>query len=499
MFSPITARRRLVAAAVAAFISTAAPAHAGDVSGATKKDLKAGQPEVRRSAAKRAAEEAAGAAVPYLLPLAANDKDSGVRDTAFTELSRLKTGEAVTNLVEKGIASKDAGIRRIASEILGVIEAPGVDVALIPLLDDKDREVRVAAVYAAGLVKAATTRPRLVELVELDKDPLVRSVAVESIGRIGGADVAALLDGFMNSSSESVQISALHQYWWHDKARGAQVTAEVLARPDLRADGPLRPLLVQAVEEALKYRAKPCLPRLVELLTHPRARMRDMAHRALQEITGLSIANIPSDWMDWWQQQGATYEVPKQGGAAAPGAQRSQVRFYGIPIVSDRIVFVIDYSGSMNEPGKDGKPKIDGARAALAEVLNALPDATEFNLIAFSTEPRLWRGELQKKSKQNVADAIKFVQSTSVGGWTNVYDSLARGIEMQSVDTVVLLSDGAPSVGRYEFFSRIRHHIRLLNRTRKVAVSSIALQTSDDAKRFLRELAKDTGGDYVER
>lgn len=495
--TPSTFRRFPILAAIA----LAAPcfAIAGEPSAGTKKDLRAGEADVRRNAAKRAAEEAGGGAVPFLLPLAANDKDSGVRDAAFTEMTRLKTEEAVKNLVEKGVSSRDAAIRRIAAEVLGVIEAPGVDTALVPLLDDKDRAVRIAAAYAAGLVKAASAKPRLIELVELDKDPLVRSVAVESIGRIGGADVTNLLDTFMNSASESVQISALHQYWWHDKRRGAERTAEVLARPDLRADGPLRPLLVQAVEEALKYRAKPCLPRLVELLTHPRARMRDMAHQTLQEITGLSIPNIPSDWMDWWQQQGAKYEVPEKGKGASVGAQRSQVRFYGIPIVSDRIVFVIDYSGSMNSSGKDGKPKIDQARAALAEVLNALPDGTEFNLIAFSTEPRTWRPELQKKNKQTVADAIKFAQSTSVGGWTNVYDSLVRGLEMQSVDTVVLLSDGAPSVGEYEFFSRIRHHVRLLNRTRKVAVSSIALETSDDAKRFLKELAKDTGGDYVER
>lgn len=475
------------------------PAIAKDLSAELKKDLKAGQPEVRKGAVRRAGDEAGGDAVPYLLPVAANDRDSGVRDIAFTEMTKLKTEDAVKHLVEKGLKAKDPAVRRIAAEVLGVIEAPGVDVALLSLLEDKDRETRIAAAYSAGLVKAASLREKLIELVSIDKDPLVRSVAVESIGRLGGADTLLLLDKFMESSSEAVQIAALRQYWWTDKARGAEVTANVLARSDLRADGPLRPLLVQAIEEVSRYRARPCLPRLVELLAHPRARARDMAWQTLQEITGLSIPNNPSDWMDWWQQQGAQYEVPKKGGTPASGAQRSQVRFYGIPIVSDRIVFVIDYSGSMNGVGKEGTTKIDSARAALAEVLNALPDGTEFNVIAFSTEPRSWRPELQKKSKQTVADAIRFAQATSVAGWTNVYDSLARGLEMQNVDTIVLLSDGAPSIGQYQYFSRIRHHIRLLNRTRKVAVSSIALETSDDAKKFLKELAKDTGGEYVER
>jgi HEAT repeat protein len=487
-------------AGAVAFVGLAVQAaHADQVSAEAKKGLRGGTPEERQAAVRRAVEEGAADAVPLVLPLAANDKDGGVRDVAFTELTKIKTEAAAKHLVEKGLKSRDESMRRIAAEILGVIEAPGVDAALIPLLEDSDRGVRIAAAHTAGFVKAAATREKLIALVDADKDPLVRSVAVESVGRIGGSDVVELLNRWLQSPSESVQVSALHQFWWHDKVRGAEATAEVLGMKELREDGALRPLLVQAIEEAVRYRSKPCLPRLVELLTHPRARARDMAYQSLLEITGLEIPNIPADWLDWWQRQGGRFEIPQKGGSKQQVAQRSQVRFYGIPIVSDRLVFVVDYSGSMNSTGKDGASKIANARKALAEVLNGLPDGTEFNVIAFSTEPRSWRADLQKKNKQNVGDALDFVNRTDVGGWTNVYDSLARAIAMQSVDTVVLLSDGAPSVGEYEYFSRIRHHVRLLNRTRKVAVSAVALETNDDAKRFLKELAKDTGGEFVER
>ena len=66
----------------------------------------------------------------------------------------------------------------------------------------------------------------------------------------------------------------------------------------------------------------------------------------------------------------------------------------------------------------------------------------------------------------------------------------------------IAVADRVPLIMMLEgagFLERIRHHVRLLNRLRKIAVSSVALKTSDDAKRFLRELAKESGGEFVER
>lgn len=471
----------------------------GDIPVAAKNGLRDASDSTRSQSVAEVLRTGGAQGIPLVLPLAVKDKSAYVRDSTFTELSKLKTGDAVAALVAKGVKSPDAGVRRVALEVLGFMEAPGVEEALVEPLADKDPKVRAAAAATAGFVKAKSLRDALIKRVETDNDLLTRSYAIEAVSRIGGEDTVAHLDRWVRNANESIQLTALHQFWWHDKERGAARTAEFLADPKLREDGTTRPLLIQAIEEAVKYRAKSTLPELVGLLSHPRARIRDAAYGALSEITGLEIPNSPQDWQDWWKYNGEKYEVPAKPERGAQKPARSMVNFYGIPIVSDRIIFVIDYSGSMNSGGRDGKLKIDSAREALAEVLNALPEKTEFNIIAFSTEPRAWRDTLQAKSKSTVEDALDFARKTQVRGSTNFFDALEQAMNMNEADSIVMLSDGAPSAGAYIFFSRIRHQVRALNRMRKVAVSAIALETTADANRFLSELAKDTGGEFVER
>ncbi len=429
-------------------------------------------------------------------------------------MTRDRSSAVVAELVKRGLGSHDSNLRRVAADALADLEPPGVDIELLPALSDPAAATRAAAACACGFVKARSTRDRLVELVDTDPDPLVRSVAAESVGRLGGPDAVALLDRFMQSPREEVQVAALSRYFEIDPVRGAAVTAEVLSRRDLRADLPLRPLLVQAIEEATRYATKPCVPRLVELLAHPRARARDMAWQALREITGLEIPNQATDWMQWWSMHGRDFVSPRAplpansakpipGGAAnasrATSGMRSEAQFYGIPIVSDRVVFVIDHSGSMREPGPDGRSKIDGARAALAQVLNALPDGTEFGIIAFSDEPHVESAPLRKRSSASVAAAMESLSSIRAEGSTNLYDSLVKAIDVDGADTVVLLTDGEPSSGAVRLYPRIKACLQSKNRLRRVAISTIGLGTSPASNRFLRDLARLTGGDFVER
>ena len=215
------------------------------------------------------------------------------------------------------------------------------------------------------------------------------------------------------------------------------------------------------------------------------------------DSTGNIITNLAPPYCEDLRYWGA---IKEKLGKQTVGIDKFTVREFGdkdsIPY---NVMLTIDYSGSMNSGGRDGKLKIDSAREALAEVLNALPEKTEFNIIAFSTEPRAWRDTLQAKSKSTVEDALDFARKTQVRGSTNFFDALEQAMNMNEADSIVMLSDGAPSAGAYIFFSRIRHQVRALNRMRKVAVSAIALETTADANRFLSELAKDTGGEFVER
>ncbi len=470
-----------------------------------KKKLKAGLADVRREGAKEAARTASSEAVRLLIPLAAADRDGDVRDVAFTELQKQAAPVVIEAIVEFGIGSKKPMERAIAAELLGAMRADAAEIAgaaLVEALADRDREVRLAAAEAVGLVKVASAGEPLRRLVADGDDPLLRVIAVESLSRIGGDDVTDALSGLCSDANDAVAAQALESLAFHDRAAAAAAAAGALRR---QVDDPaLRAATLAGIEVARVVRRPEPIPALIALLEHPRGRVVDLVFSVLREVTAMELPDDPKSWKEWWEHYGDGFEVPATRSAqpAQPGdptGRRSRVRFYGTPIVSDRVVFVIDFSGSMRDPDASGRPKIDGARDALREALEAMPEAATFNVVAFGDEPRSWKDALVPVNAKNVDDAIKFLKGAGPKGYTNLYDALEVALADPDADTIVLLSDGAPSIGKYEYFSRIRHHVGRMNRLRRVAISAVALQPTDHARSFLERLAKETGGSYSER
>ena len=107
------------------------------------------------------------------------------------------------------------------------------------------------------------------------------------------------------------------------------------------------------------------------------------------------------------------------------------------------LVFVLDVSGSMS-----GK-KIRQAKAALKYCLQHLGPRDRFNLIAFSTESRAFRPDLQSADK--VPAALRFLDSLEARGGTNIHDALLQALHWKpSQDrfaALVFLTDGRPTVG----------------------------------------------------
>ena len=63
------------------------------------------------------------------------------------------------------------------------------------------------------------------------------------------------------------------------------------------------------------------------------------------------------------------------------------------------------------------------------------------------------------------------------------------------MDTIVLLTDGQPSVGEVTDTQEIRSRIERMNRTRKVLIHCVSVGRKS---RFLRLLAEENGGIYTE-
>ena len=65
-------------------------------------------------------------------------------------------------------------------------------------------------------------------------------------------------------------------------------------------------------------------------------------------------------------------------------------------------------------------------------------------------------------------------------------------------DTIYLVSDGQPTVGKFTEGALILEYIALWNKRRKVKVHAIGVGDGHDLN-FLRSLAESHGGEYVPR
>lgn len=161
------------------------------------------------------------------------------------------------------------------------------------------------------------------------------------------------------------------------------------------------------------------------------------------------------------------------GGCRAGARGRRSGTFFGKPIATKEVIFVIDRSGSMAWPtmrfgrykqGKyfpNKKRKIDLAREELIGAIESVPNGTKVACICFST------GEMQVWPRSGKPAAMRTVSRMSAVSWakmmllpetarggTNTGDAMAQALKMasppvagqtKSATGVYLLTDGAPT------------------------------------------------------
>ncbi|TKJ29014.1 trypsin [bacterium (candidate division B38) B3_B38] len=110
------------------------------------------------------------------------------------------------------------------------------------------------------------------------------------------------------------------------------------------------------------------------------------------------------------------------------------------------VVFVLDSSGSMQDDNK-----IVQAIKALKFGVGGLNRDDRFNIIHFSTEPRLMAEALVPADEVNKRKATKFIEAIEAKGGTNINDTLLKAIglfsENRRPQILVFLTDGRPTVG----------------------------------------------------
>jgi hypothetical protein len=428
--------------------------------------------------------------------------------------------DAVLSAVADGVAHADRAMLEVAGE-LG--QGPGLLWARKQGVRDENPSLRLAAVRVLraggdaadlGALRAATG----------DADALVAVEAVEAVGVRGDDESVELLERLFTRAPGPVAAAALRALYaraggdadavqramgaatahqtWEARAAGLDLLASAGAEQAFPVilgafDDKVWQVRAAAYRAAASVRTRRAVESLITRIGDERGAARTFLADALVDLTGVDHGDAADGWQKWWGIVGASFEVPKRiakKAGDAPERPRTVASYYGIPLRTDSMVFIIDLSGSMTAKVGD-KTKLRAAQDQLVGVLEKLQPTQKFGLIGFGTEVGAWEPALVPASPKNVEQAVEWVERLAIRGATNIYDSLELALGFEGVESIFLLSDGGPSAGRFVAMDQIRTAIRVQNRDRRIRINTILIGGSAREQDFMRKLAGENDGE----
>jgi len=401
--------------------------------------------------------------------------------------------------------------RRVLVEFLGAAgrkrPSEAVVQVLLESLEHPDPSVRAEAAGSLGGLVDAGNLMRLAQRL-FDGETVVRLRAVTAV-----RDAFARLADALDPAA---------------RRRGLQLLGSRLSDPD--------PHVRVLVAEALRAHSDPVLMEpLVAALSEEegregtpevRLRFRVAVEDLLHRITGTGSPPWPAArWREWLAQRGR--ETVADGRAGEPGRtisspiRRTYATYFGREVRSSHVVFVMDFSGSMRRPtgtlahdegtGKrDPRARILVAREEFAAYLRALDETRFFNVVVFAVGSLAAFDDLVPATAENKARALAFVGSVPLGGSTDLFAGIVRGLRCAGLDagdrfgtradTVYLLSDGIPTAGVVTDPGDIARIVTKMNESSGLSIHVVDLGARHGAfQKHLRALADQNGGEYIRR
>ena len=218
----------------------------------------------------------------------------------------------------------------------------------------------------------------------------------------------------------------------------------------------------------------------------------------LQRRSGRSLGTRPESWELWWQRvNDGSIALPDEG----EGRVFTSASFFGLPVVSDRLVFVLDRSASMKETfGTGRRSRYDEAIDQLLRYLDTSGPETRFGVVFFNDRPQRWKRSLVEATEANRTKLTRWLAKLGPAGSTHLQDAVfdavgyKRGklkLEALEADTVVVLCDG-------ETFNGPDWVRPWLEEIEGAEVIFHCVQVGGESDGTLRQLARISGGELVE-
>jgi hypothetical protein len=249
----------------------------------------------------------------------------------------------------------------------------------------------------------------------------------------------------------------------------SEVAAALGAMPDARS---VRPLILRLAKEKGRFRL-------------------DLVY-ALSSIAGGQKGRTTADWAAWWKKESDRFEVDPEATATYREATRVQDVdvprlgiFYGLPIYSDRMCYVVDTSKSMQGD------RIASLRTNMKESITQLAGHVRFNIVDFGGNVIALYDRSLVSGKRA---AIKRVETMPLTFGTRSFDAMERAAMFETLDTLYFLSDGAPYYGQTDDWPDILTAVRLMTRYRPLAIFCIDFDPTAKNKRYMERLAAENYG-----
>ncbi|MFK7739258.1 MAG: HEAT repeat domain-containing protein [Planctomycetota bacterium] len=398
--------------------------------------------------------------------------------------------------------AKSPELRACAARALATATSttsPAKATALARLLGDADVRVVRAAACCADLaaLRAAPIRPKT-----------AAGLAAGGAERFAKQpDWLVFAKQLAADKRAPVACAGLHALAAASTAAGAvPMSDELMALAQARMTDRNEPLRSAAILALAASRHQDAVPLLLDRLERERARLRQDVLDALHDLTDQRFVDA-TQWQRWWQRQlderggfapaprapapetASTdrRKSPQPASAAATGAT-----YWDLPVTSERIVFVVDVSGSMAEPfGTGSGTRLEEATRQLGNVFARLPKKAKANVVTFAAHAESMFAKLQKMSRSKLKAADAYLSKLTPKGPTDVHEALERAFAHADVDTIYLLTDGRPSVGRIVDSRELAAAVRRWNIGRGLRIHTIAIGRESE---LLTQLARDSGG-----
>jgi len=296
---------------------------------------------------------------------------------------------------------------------------------------------------------------------------------------------------------------------------------------------------------------KTAIEPLIKALEQAEKRKRDRVVMelcmGLERITGASGPQTAADWRAWWNAN-KDKPLPREtrpldkAVTSSPFVSRFKTSVFGLPVRSKRVIFIIDVSGSMKQAdpppqnwreevekqlktiadknlrekkkkevekemknwGKE-RQRIYRVKKELTRCIRNLPNDVKFNIISFSDVITKWRPGLTRATESAKKKAIAWVQKLEADGLTHTDEAIEEAFKDRQVDTIILLTDGAPTHiggdakpewGGHEdskaLIAQILEWVRKHNRLRKITIHCLGFEEANFD--FLKQLARENNG-----